>query len=236
MKTQISCDRYYRDILNKKKSLKSLYTYFYKMVFSMLLQHGKSLEIGSGSGFLNQHIDNLVTSDILKLPWINIRLRADKIPFKNDTFDNIILIQVLHHLGNVSQCIKEVSRVLKKGGRVIVIDHQVGLLSSLFLKVFHHENFNLNQVLKDNENIYFANNTALANEIIVKDRSIWNQNKLFLKDVKFHTLFSYLLTGGFYKFNLLPDFLINFVHRFDKVFVEGSRNLALLMTAVFEKK
>ena len=66
------------------------------------------------SSFLNicqQKSLNVLQSDITKLP------------FNDNTFDNIICIAVFHHLSNIERrmnCLKEMYRVLRLGGQVLI--------------------------------------------------------------------------------------------------------------------
>ena len=47
---------------------------------------------------------------------------ADKLPFKANTFDRAFVSFSLHHFGNPSGVVGEVLRVLKNGGRFVVLD------------------------------------------------------------------------------------------------------------------
>jgi SAM-dependent methyltransferase len=226
-----------RRVLEKKKSLRHLYGKFYSRISEEIIPGGKTLEIGSGPGFLKEHIKDLVTSDTLRLPWIDRVFSANSIPFEPETFHNIVMIYVLHHLNNIPEAIREMSRVLKPGGRLVILDHQLGFLSFLFMKFLHHEYFNPRD--KDIGSAALNtkySNTAIPYAIIQKDTAVWRDAGLTLKKLKYHTLFSYLLSCGFKPVNLLPDCLIRPVNRFDELIVDNRRGLSLLMTAVFEKE
>jgi ubiquinone/menaquinone biosynthesis C-methylase UbiE len=47
---------------------------------------------------------------------------ADKLPFKTDTFDRAFVSFSLHHFSNPTGAVQEVLRVLKGGGRFVVLD------------------------------------------------------------------------------------------------------------------
>ena len=47
---------------------------------------------------------------------------ADKLPFKTNTFDRAFVSFSLHHFGNSAGVVQEVLRVLKGGGRFVVLD------------------------------------------------------------------------------------------------------------------
>ncbi len=46
---------------------------------------------------------------------------AENLPFKNESIDGIFLVASLHHLPNPSIAISEIFRVLKKGGRLLIL-------------------------------------------------------------------------------------------------------------------
>jgi len=47
---------------------------------------------------------------------------TEKLPFGNDFFDMVVSVVVLHHLQGLEGDINEMLRVLKKGGRLVLID------------------------------------------------------------------------------------------------------------------
>jgi len=48
--------------------------------------------------------------------WISLRGSVYELPFKDETFDCVIISEVLEHLGEDERALKEISRVLKQGG------------------------------------------------------------------------------------------------------------------------
>lgn len=51
---------------------------------------------------------------------------AEELSFKDNTFDLIFCFGVLHHIPNTSKAIKEIHRVLKPGGKAIIMLYAVG--------------------------------------------------------------------------------------------------------------
>ena len=61
---------------------------------------GRTLELGAGTGNFKENVPQIITSDIVYVPWLDIVMYAHTLPFKNNSFDNIMLFDVLHHLEN----------------------------------------------------------------------------------------------------------------------------------------
>jgi ubiquinone/menaquinone biosynthesis C-methylase UbiE len=49
-------------------------------------------------------------------PWISIRGSVYELPFPDEHFDCVIISEVLEHLGEDDRALREISRVLKRGG------------------------------------------------------------------------------------------------------------------------
>jgi ubiquinone/menaquinone biosynthesis C-methylase UbiE len=54
--------------------------------------------------------------------YLQSAAEADKLPFKSNTFDRAFVSFSLHHFGNPAGVVGEVLRVLKNGGRFVVLD------------------------------------------------------------------------------------------------------------------
>ncbi|MGE3063657.1 MAG: class I SAM-dependent methyltransferase [bacterium] len=85
---------------------------------------GRILDIGSGSGKLNvSHSSKMFSLDISQMHNFSSSLKtegdANKIPFKDKSFDLIVLSEVLEHIDDIKSAVDETARVLKDGGTVI---------------------------------------------------------------------------------------------------------------------
>lgn len=49
-------------------------------------------------------------------PWVSVRGSVYELPFADETFDCVIISEVLEHLGEDERALAEISRVLKRGG------------------------------------------------------------------------------------------------------------------------
>ena len=100
--------------------------------FDMLKKPKTILDIGFGWGafleFLPKEVEsfgidnNKIFVKYGEKKGLKVKLgNANKLEFKNEKFDAILSDCVIEHLDNRYEVIKEWSRVLKKGGRALII-------------------------------------------------------------------------------------------------------------------
>jgi arsenite methyltransferase len=119
-----------------------------------LRQGERVLDIGSGPGLLAYDIAASVgpagrvcgidiSEDMLTMsrrrctdqPWIEFqRADATKLPYPHDSFDAAVSAQVYEYVADVPIALAELHRVVRPGGRVVVVDTDYGSL------VIHTEN------------------------------------------------------------------------------------------------
>lgn len=97
------------------------------------------MEIGGGSGNLKEFIHDAFISDIVPVPWIDLTVDAHHIPLKDSCLGNLVLFDVLHHLSSPAIFFAEASRVLRPGGRLLMMEPNVSLASFPVYRFLHHE-------------------------------------------------------------------------------------------------
>lgn len=94
---------------------------------------GIVLDAGGGTGrssfHLSPQVGRLVLCD-LSLPMLRqaqakggmelAQARCEELPFRDGTFDRVMVIDALHHFFDQSAAIREFIRVLKPGGRLVI--------------------------------------------------------------------------------------------------------------------
>ena len=132
----------HREIWNKKKILRDIYEEWYKMIIADLSKvEGPTVELGAGSGNFKEFYPQAISADIEKRDWIDMSFDAHEMPFDKSSVANIVKIDVLHHLADPVGFLHEASRVLKKGGRLIMLEPFPSLFSRIVYKLFHPEPF-----------------------------------------------------------------------------------------------
>jgi SAM-dependent methyltransferase len=132
------------NIIKRKYFLHNSYKKYYSLIDSLLSPQNKSkkvIELGSGGGFIKEIIPNVITSDIQKLPGVDKSFSATKIPYRNNSVNAFAMINVLHHIDDVSLFFDEAERCLKNGGQIIMIEPALTLFGRIIYKYFHHEPF-----------------------------------------------------------------------------------------------
>ena len=71
--------------------------------------------------------------------------RAEDLPYPDETFDTVVSTNVFHYLRHPEQALREFSRVLKPGGRVVITDwcddYLTCKIHDTLLRMFNHAHF-----------------------------------------------------------------------------------------------
>ncbi len=231
-----------RDVWKSKKILKRLYYKWYHIIRSAV-KPGAILEIGGGSGNLKEYFPDAISSDILFTEWLDAVLDAHHLPFKDESFDNIVLFDVLHHLLEPSSFFSDAERVLKQGGRIIMMEPNISLGSFIVYRFLHSEGMSWRiDPLKPGglrkEKKPFYGNQAVPTLLFKRDRILFAKNFPRLKIIRKERMdfVIYPLSGGFHNPSLCPLFLYNILEYLEKLLNPLNRFLAFRLFVVLEKK
>jgi SAM-dependent methyltransferase len=230
-----------REIWTSKPIIQRLYSRWYGHI-KKALRPGRTLELGGGSGNLNDFLPEAITSDIVFAPWLDAVIDAHAIPFKEESLDNIVLFDVLHHLAAPVVFFHEVERVLRPKGRAIMMEPYVSWLSYPVYRFLHTEGMKwntdpfLDQSSEGKEP--FEGNQAIPTLLFEKYRE-----KLFMlfsrlnviREQKLDSLI-YPLSGGFHQPSLCPLFLWRFLEGLERLLNPLGSFLAFRLFIVLEKR
>ncbi len=230
----------HRDIILKKPFLKRLYNDWYLIfiIKSKEIKNGKYLEIGSGGGFLKDVFPEVITSDILILPNVDLIFTAEEIPFKENELASIVMLNVFHHIPKPHLFLKEAQRTLIKGGKIIMTEPANSSLARFIYKRFHHEPFDEKGQREIKAGNPLSNsNQALPYIYFERDLDLFKKDfpSLKINSINYHSPFSYIISGGVSRSAMLPFFMYNFVKGIEWLFSPFYKQIGLFCTIEIEK-
>lgn len=230
----------HRDIILQKPYLKQLYKDWYQLFISKTkdIKGGKHLEIGSGGGFYKDVFPEVVTTDILDLPNVDKIFSAEEIPYKDNELASIVMLNVFHHIPKPYLFLKEAERTLIKGGKIIMIEPANSLLGRFIYKKFHHEPFDEKGEREIKPGNPLSNsNQALPYIYFERDKELFKKQfqNLKINSVRYHSPFSYVISGGVSRSSMLPFFMYKFVNFLETVLSPLNKQLGLFCTIEIEK-
>jgi demethylmenaquinone methyltransferase/2-methoxy-6-polyprenyl-1,4-benzoquinol methylase len=94
---------------------------------------GRMLDAGGGTGRVSSRlrslIDEIVVCDLSlsmlkqakkKGRLLTVQTHVEQLPFPNESFERIVVVDALHHFCDQRESIRELLRVLKTGGRLVL--------------------------------------------------------------------------------------------------------------------
>ena len=198
----------HRAVWEKKSGLREYYTtqIFNRMIPEIMDR--PTLQIGTGTGVFSQYYPGMVNSDITDFDCVDVITDVHDLQFDDESFANIVGIDVLHHFAKPGLALRECARVLRPNGRLVLVEPWAGPLGWLFFRFVHHED------CADATNLWedsfpetknpMDGNAAIPITILHKQASELRQhvpNFRILRTEPFGCL-SFLLTGGFQKIGL----------------------------------
>ena len=157
----------------------------------------KYLEIGCGSGAVARYVSkkyklNVTGTDIDKDQVLLSRrdsthiksitfLEADatNLPFKDKSFDIVLSINVLHHISNWMDALKEINRVLRSNGYFILVDLFYSKWTAKIGKILVRNVYGITTI--DNLNIFINDNKFYTNYSQISKSFMWDNLETIYK-------------------------------------------------------
>ena len=234
-----------REAWKKKPVLREVYANFYRQIAANLAMTAgdfKNLELGSGMGNVKQFIPDCITSDIFTNSWLDRMENAYSLSFADGSLANLILFDVWHHLEYPANALAEASRVLKPGGRLLVMDPAMSAAGRFVYGLFHHEplgfanRFQARPVAIGNpaELPYFAAQSSAHRLLVHREEPELLVDWSLVKVLKI-TSFAYLASGGFRGRQLYSDNLLPMIRAVDRLLGIFPSLFAARLLIVLEK-
>lgn len=135
--------RAHRTIWAARPELRAVYHEFFEQLLGAAGGRTPVVEFGAGPGFFKEYFPNLISTDVLASPWVDIVCDGCAMPFRTASVGAIVMLDVLHHLPRPVDFLIEAARVLVPGGVVVMIEPWITPASYLLYRYLHHEDCTL---------------------------------------------------------------------------------------------
>jgi SAM-dependent methyltransferase len=229
-----------RRIIGEKRFLRRIYEEWYTAIAAQLPpEPGAVLELGSGAGFLNEYVPDLIRSEVFCCAGIEVVLDGRQLPFASSSLRAIVMTDVMHHIPDVELFFSECARCLRSGGRVVMWEPWVSRWSRFVYRGLHHERFD-----EDSSGWSFpltgplsGANGALPWIVLERDRQRFERlfPQLWLRRIVPAMPFRYLLSGGVSLRSLLPGSWYPVVAGAERLLTPWMHHLAMFAFIVIER-
>lgn len=201
----------YRRVWADKPLLRRIYSDMHDRIAALCVE-GRTVEIGGGIGQFKSRYPTAIATDIQAAPWLDVVADAQRLPFADGSISNVVMLDVLHHIEFPLLFLREVERVLRPGGRCIVVEPGITWASGLFYRFLHHE-----PVRMDADPLIdgvptpdcdpYDSNQAIPTLLAGRDRKRLARliPGLTIIQVEWFSHVVYPLSGGFKSWSLLSD-------------------------------
>jgi len=221
-------------IIRSKPFLKNLYEEWYRNIAACFPPDAQILELGSGAGFLKDFIPQLITSDLFPAPDLAQIMDAQAIPMGDASLDGIVMTDVLHHIPDCNSFFAEAARVIRVGGRMVMIEPWNTGWSRWVYQHLHHEPFEADI---EDWRIPAAGplsgaNGALPWIVFQRDRNLFESRHRQWRIECIHPImpFAYVLSGGVSLRSVLPGWMYRPVRWLEQHCNEATRAMFAMIT------
>jgi SAM-dependent methyltransferase len=203
----------HRRVWDEKEALRLVYADYYRRLLGACPADGRILDIGGGSAFVKGFRGDIVTTDILPFPGIDVVADAHELPFADGTFSGLVMLDVLHHLERPVAFLAEAARVLAPGGRLAMMEPGISPVSWWFYHFLHQEPVNLSEdpfamAARRPEKDPFDSNQAIPTLMFARAKGLARVAEmvpeLTVVAVDWLSIAAYPLSGGFKPWCLVP--------------------------------
>ena len=234
----------HRDVWAKKETIRLLYKDFHRKLLESCVE-GPVLDVGGGTAHIKEVRPDVVSTDILPFPGIDVVADAHRLPFPDQILGSIIMLDVLHHLERPIEFLTEASRVLKVGGHVAMMEPAMTLVARQFYRYFHEEPVLMHvdpfaPVSINPDRDPFDANQAIPTLLFATSSARRRVESLIpslrVRSVRWMSLFAYPMSGGLQSWSLMPAALVRYMLAFEEK-VPGlvRKQIAFRMMVVLER-
>ena len=229
--TKIARETYYS---NKYNNVKFLLSKRFGWMNKFIKESDHGIEVGSGAGFSKDFIKNknFKLTDLGNDEHLDYKnIDAQNTGFKNNDLDFVIASNMIHHIPYPIKFFKEMHRILKNGGRLIIFESYCSIFFQLATMIMKHEGFDFTlnvwdeEEPKSDEKNAWHGNIAVPH-LIFDDRYRFDKEIGNLFEIEYEKLTECLIfinSGGVTSktaFIPMNNFFLNILDYIDRVLIK----------------
>ena len=224
--------------------LRAVYRQALAAIGRELAPGARTVEIGGGSGMAREFLPGLLVTDLVATPHVDLVADATRLPFAAASLDNLIGIDCLHHLPRPGALFAEANRVLRPGGRLVLIEPYISPASRLAFALAHPEPVDLaaDPLPDDDRPVFapgrpFAANQAIPTLLFFRHRARLAARfpALALRTARRMSTVAYPLSGGFSQPSPVPAWAAGAVWALERLTAPLAPLLAFRLLVTLER-
>ena len=230
--TKKARELYYSD---KSENVKYLLEKRFSWMNNFIKDEHKGIEVGSGAGFIKDFIKNknLKLTDLGDDDHLDFKkIDAQNTGFEKESFDYVIASNMIHHIPFPIKFFREMNRILKKDGKLIIFESYCSIIFQLVTMIMKHEGFDFTLDVWDEDNAKSDENNAWHGNIAVPhlifdDKKKFNEKLGDLFNIEHEELTECLIflnSGGVTsktKFIPMNRYFLNILNFIDRILIKA---------------
>ena len=234
---------------NNNKNLHFLLKKRFSWMNNFIYKGDVGIEVGCGTGISKEFIlnANYKITDFSNYEYLDHKMiDALDTKFDNEAFDFIVSSNMIHHVPYPMRFFKEMNRILKPGGRLIIQEINCSFFMKYLLRIMRHEGFDFtvnvfdqNLICTDPNDLWSAN-CAIPN-LLFDDQKRFHSEISNFKIIKYsHSeFFSFVNSGGVISKTFyipLPVVFLKMLTKIDNILSHYFPNIFSLQRQIVLKK
>jgi SAM-dependent methyltransferase len=202
-------------VWSERPLTREIYRRYFEYIAAELAPGKVHIELGGGAGISREFMRSAFVSDIVSTPFVHLVCDAIHLPLENASADNLFMVDVLHHIARPAALFAEITRVLRPGGRLVMVEPYISPVSGLAFRLAHPEPvvMSVDPLPDDDTPVFegsgpFASNQAIPTLIFFRHARRFQKRfpQLRIRRRQLDSTVAYPLSGGFSGPCLAPRF------------------------------